>query len=56
VINRNPGSIATPVGAHAVLQGYLEAFEAGRARPLGAFGGDLSTGELCRLLGACSVA
>jgi Methylpurine-DNA glycosylase (MPG) len=40
----------------SVLQGYLDAFEAGRARPVEGFRGDLSPGELCRLLGACSVA
>jgi 3-methyladenine DNA glycosylase Mpg len=54
---RSPAEIAALTGTRlSVLQGYLEAFEAGRTAPGGDFGGDLSTSELCRLLGACSIA
>ncbi len=60
----SPAEIAAVTGTRlSVLQGYLEAFEAGRAAPIGAssevsseaFGGDLSTRELCGLLGSCSM-
>jgi 3-methyladenine DNA glycosylase Mpg len=52
---RLPAEISALTGTRlSVLQGYLEAFEAGRTAPIEEFGGDLSTSELCRLLGACS--
>jgi hypothetical protein len=54
---RSPAEIAALTGVRrSVVQGYLDAFEAGRAKPIDAFGGELSTRELCELLGACSVA
>lgn len=52
---RSPAEIAALTSTRlSVLQGYLEAFEAGRAAPGGNFGGDLSTRDLCKLLGGCS--
>lgn len=53
----SPAAIAAVTGTRAsVLQGYLAAFEAGRRRPIAELAGDLSTAELCELLGACAAA
>jgi hypothetical protein len=53
---RSPAEIAALTGTRrAVVEGYLAAFEAGKARPIAEFGGDVSTtDELCQLLGACA--
>jgi len=58
---RSPAEIATLTGTRrAVLEGYLAAYEAGRgggsAGPSSNGDGDLSTEQLCRLLGACVAA
>lgn len=54
---RSPAEIAALTGTRrSVLEGYLAAFEAGRARPIAELDGDLSTDELCQLLGACAAA
>lgn len=54
---RSPAEIAALTGTRrAVVDGYLAAFEAGRARRLDELGGDLSPGELCQLLGAAAAA
>jgi len=53
----SPDAIVAATGTRrSVLQGYLEAFEAGRRRPIAELTGDLSTTELCELLGACAAA
>ncbi len=50
-------AIAAVTGTRrSVVQGYLDAFEAGRRRPIAELTGDLSTAELCQLLGACAAA
>jgi hypothetical protein len=51
-----PAAIASVTGMRlAVVQGYLEAFEVGRRRrSVAELAGDLSTTELCELLGACA--
>lgn len=57
---RTPDEIAALTGTRrAVLDGHLAAFEAGRRRTgdlaaLQALAGELSTSELCTLLGACA--
>jgi len=52
---RSPAEIAAVTGTRLlVVQGYLKAFEAGGDKSIDAFGGDLSTSELCGLLGACA--
>ncbi|HWO26871.1 MAG TPA: hypothetical protein VNO30_49415 [Kofleriaceae bacterium] len=57
---RSPDEIAALTGTRrAVVDGYLAAFAAGRARGAHGIedpGGDLSTEGLCRLLGACAAA
>jgi 3-methyladenine DNA glycosylase Mpg len=40
----------------AVVQGYLDAFEAGPTTPLESLRGDLSPAQTCQLLGACAAA
>jgi hypothetical protein len=53
----SPAAIASVTGTRrAVLQGYLDAFEAGKRRPIAELAGDLSTAEVCELLGACAAA
>jgi hypothetical protein len=37
----------------AVVKGYLDAHEAGKAKPFTDFGGELATRELCELFGKC---
>jgi hypothetical protein len=52
---RSPAEIAALTGTRrSVVEGYLAAFEAGRAKRIAAQAGDLSTTELCALLGACA--
>jgi hypothetical protein len=52
---RSPGEIAALTGTRrSVVDGYLAAFEAGRARRISELEGDLSTRGLCALLGACA--
>ena len=53
---RSPDEIAALTGTrHGVIEGYLAAFEAGRALDLAELGGDLSSAAaLCRLLGAAA--
>lgn len=54
---RSPDEIAALTGTRrAVLDGYLAAFEAGRAHGIAEPGGAPSTDALCRLLGACAAA
>lgn len=54
---RSPAEIATLTGTRrSVIEGYVAAFEAGHTRRVAEFDGDLSTDELCRLLGACAAA
>ncbi len=38
----------------SVVQGHVDAYEAGRSRAPSSFGGDLSTDETCALFGACA--
>jgi hypothetical protein len=53
----SPAAIAAVTATRpSVIQGYLAAFEAGRRRPIAELAGDLSTAELCELLGACAAA
>lgn len=54
---RSTAEIAALTGARrSVVEGYVAAFEAGRGRRIAELDGDLSTDELCRLLGACAAA
>lgn len=52
------GNSVTSIGAltatrPAVVQGYIDAFEDGRAKEPGDFASDLSTSDTCALFGAC---
>ena len=53
----SPAAIAAVTGSRAsVIQGYVDAFEAGRRRPISELAGELSTAEVCALFGACAAA
>ena len=52
---RSPSDIASLTATRSsIVDSYLSAFEAGRARPLATFDGALSPSELCALFGACA--
>lgn len=40
-------------GREGAVKAYVDAHEAGKGQPFGAFGGELATADLCGLFGAC---